>query len=561
MTRITSILFGGVGLLLLGVVLGYGLEQSWSSEPEISPKFETLAQAYDIVQSEYVEPVALDTLATHSIRGMIQPLDAHSEYLDRERMQYVEETFDGSFQGIGITYDLIEGPREQDTLFVQTVVPGGPSEDAGLRAGDRIIAVNGEEAIGWTHERIRTEFKGPEGSTIQVTIRRPGRPTSMQVTINRDVVPLQTLEAAYMVNDTTGYLRLRRFARTTGRELAEGLRQLKAKGMQRLILDLRGNAGGLMDAAAEVADEFLVEGQQIVSAQSRHRDYAQTEVASTEGAFETGPLIVLVDGHSASASEIVAGAVQDHDRAVLVGRPTYGKGSVQRQFEFEDQSGLRLTVARFHTPSGRLLKSPTDSSTQSVSAEEAVRATRGADTADSSVYLSDAGRKLKGGGGIYPDRRVETERRSSYHRALEEQELMQSFARKWIDARADSLRARWADRPDAFAQHFSLSSTVVPAFIQYAREHGVRLSRDSLTYSLSGRVASEAGTSLDASNPDRHRLSFREFVEAHIASYVGRRLFGTSMWIRVRNTVDPIVTEALHSWETAEAMAARYPID
>lgn len=563
MRRTVSILLNGAALILVGAMLGYGLDRLWHSEPDMKEEVAKLESAYEIARTGYVDDVRPESLTAYSIEGMMHLLDPYSQYVDRQRMQRVEQTFEGAFEGVGLSYELIEGPQGQDTIAVLSVVPGGPSDEAGVRAGDRIVSVEGETAIGWSHEHIRSRLTGPEGSRVRVAVRRPGRSEPLHVSIERSVVPLKTLEAAYMMDETTGYIRLRRFAQTTGREMNEGIRQLEQKGMQRLVLDLRGNAGGLMDAAKTIADEFLVEGQQIVAARSRHGEYAKIQKAEGGGAFEQGPLIVLVDERSASASEIVAGALQDHDRALIVGRRTFGKGSVQRQFRFEDQSGLRLTIARFYTPSGRLVQRPHDPSTQSdtLFQEESVRSTEREDSSDAGIYRTDGGRVVKGGGGIRPDRVVERDTQG-YRASVEEQGLVRKFARQWIDAHADSLRAEWGDRPEAFVEEFRLPSTVVPAFIQYAEAQGVSFSAERLPSStvaemMSARsaVPEKRGTSGPRPNTLRNELA------TLLTSYVGRRLFGTSMWIRVRNHADPVVLEAVRSWNQAELFASEYPID
>lgn len=553
----------GAGALLLcvGVVLGWGLSDTRAPGTDHEAALEKLTKAYETIRSEYVDPVASDTLSTRALRGMVSSLDPHSTYIGPQRMDRIQETFEGSFEGIGISYELIEGPREkpeQDTIFVATVVPGGPSEEAGLRPGDRIVGVEGESAVGWTSTRIRSRLTGSEGTEVRVEVRRPTRPSTFHTTIVRDHVPLRTLEAAYMMNDTTGYVRIRRFAQPTHRELTDALDRLTEAGLRRLILDLRGNAGGLMAGAEKVADEFLVEDQLIVSARSEHNDYRDTRDATSGGAFEEGALIVLVDEQSASASEIVAGALQDHDRALIVGRRTYGKGLVQRQFNFDDESGLRLTIARFYTPSGRLIQRPYDTASHGGASRASPSS---ANRADSMTYRTDAGRVVKGGGGIQPDVLVEQEGEGgTYRDAVERRGLVHSFARTWIDARAESLRARWAGRPDAFAAAFDLPGSVVPAFLQYAESHGVPMPPQGPDGPSLAGEQSRGGVGSE-SPAFRRGDATRRVLDTLIASYVGRRLFGTSMLIRLRNTIDPVVAKAQASWAKAEALAARYPVE
>jgi carboxyl-terminal processing protease len=555
----TTLAIAGLGLVLIGAMLGQWVHETSVPEPDPAT-FETLSTAYEVIRQSYVEPVPAGSLARTSIEGMVGALDPYSVYISTEQMQQVEETFSGSFEGIGITYELIPGPESQDTIAVMSVIPGGPSAKAGLRAGDRIVRVGGESAVGWSHERIRERLKGPKGSSVPVSLRRPGRDDLVQTTITRDTVPFRTVEATYLMDDRTGYLRLGRFARTTHREVNKALETLDEKGMERLILDLRGNAGGLMSMAEKVADEFLVDGQLIVRARGRHDEYGGTRYATEDGRFEDRPLIVLVDEHSASASEIVAGALQDHDRALLVGRRTFGKGLVQRQFGFGDGSGLRLTVARFYTPSGRLLQRTEGSLMDSLLAEAGTLDSLGAAALpDSLVHRTDAGRRVVGGGGIQPDRVVPGQT-DGYRFAVQHRGLVREFARQWIDARSDSLRRTWESRPAAFRRQFSFPSTTYPAFVRYAAERGVRSGSGAATRpNGNGGGAPGAGTEdvFVRAEVDAARAE----IETILKSYVGQRLFGPEMRIRVQNTADSVVSAARQSWPTATRWAERYPVE
>jgi len=544
MRRITFAI-AGLGLVIIGAVFGQWVQNSSAPEPD-PDTFEKLGMAYEVIRQSYVEPVPAGSLARTSIEGMLGSLDPYSVYISTEQMKQVEETFSGSFEGIGITYELIQGPQSQDTIAVLSVIPGGPSAKAGLRAGDRIVRVDDESAVGWSHERIRDRLKGPEGSSVTVVLRRPGQAGRVTTTITRGTVPIETVDAAYLLEDSTGYVRLGRFARTTHDEVTETLTALDEKGMHRLILDLRGNAGGLMSMAEKVADEFLVDGQLIVQARSRHEEYGGKRYATEGGRFEERPLIVLVDEHSASASEIVAGALQDHDRALLVGRRTFGKGLVQRQFGLEDGSGLRLTVARFYTPSGRLLQRTEGSRMDSLLAETGALDSV-ATIPDSMVYRTDAGRRVVGGGGIQPDRLVEAEK-GSYRFVVQHRGLVREFARQWVDARSDSLRRVWDGRPAAFRNQFAFPSTTYPAFVRYAAERSVR--------PASRKAATSGRNTFSHAEVNRGRTD----LETMMKSYVGQRLFGPEMMIRIRNTSDPVVAAARRSWSAARKRAERYPV-
>ena len=588
MTHHTRTALSGLALLLIGVVLGLGLAGSRSSS-QVPDAFDNLRDAYRTIRAEYVEPMDSETVTAGAIRGFVDTLDPHSAYIPAEQMQEIEESFQASFEGIGVSYEFVDGPGPQDTIAVVTVVPNGPSAEAGLRPGDRIVAVNDTPTVGWTHERVQTTLKGPEGSRVHVTLRRPGRSELMRVAIVRDDVPLETVDVAYMMGRETGYLRLNRFARTTDREVHTALQRLKEEGMKRLILDLRGNAGGFMSMAEKVADEFLTDGQVIVSARSRHEEYSEIRRATSGGVFEEGPVTVLVDEHTASASEIVAGALQDHDRGLLVGRRTFGKGLVQRQFDLGDGSGLRVTIARFYTPSGRLIQTPYEGSRAAYHKNK--RKLTAGDSLlqredllnrvpDSLRYRTDAGRVVAGGGGIIPDHLVPPDSMNGRLRAVAERYgWLQDFARSWADARAGSLTATWGDRPGAFVRSFALPDDAYPSLLRHLQAEGLPLTDEALaafgvspspsnrggpseqTVSTGGAAADTAQRKAESPITLQNVRTERSALEILVKSYVGRRLFGPAIWYRIRNGVDPAVTKARQMWPQAQTLAVRYPVE
>ncbi|WP_179862294.1 S41 family peptidase [Longibacter salinarum] len=553
MQRTVFVVLGS--LLLLGAGLLGGI---WLSEFRLSrstpDEYRLVEEAVQAIESAYVDSVARDRLSGYAIEGFLTSLDPHSVYIGPERMKAVREQFNASFEGIGVTYELIDGPTDRDTIGVLSVLPDGPSEEAGIWAGDRIVAINGDPAVGLSHETIQNRLKGPEGSTVELTLRRPGRSDLVQVAVTRDDVPIATLDAAYMLDGTTGYIKINRFAQTTYREFSHALSRLETRGMQRLVLDLRGNAGGYMQMAERIADDFLKEGQVIVSARSRHKKYTQTTEASSGGAFEDRPLTVLVDEHSASASEIVAGALQDHDRALIIGRRTFGKGLVQREFRLEDGSGLRVTIARFYTPTGRLIQTDYANGRRDYYERKAKRLSRDtirsreelvATMPDSLKYRTDAGRVVLGGGGIIPDHIVPPD--TSLHPFIGDimrGGVMRDFAREWVDGRTSELRTAWGDRPEAFAREYTVPETAFPALVQYARSRGIT---ETVNPAPEDDLLANAPVGM--------------YADALLKSYVGRRLFGMEMWIRVRNEIDPVVHEARKSWGDAELLASRYPVN
>lgn len=529
-------LLAALPLVLIGFLLGQWGSSRWQEQAQ-SQDLRTLSDAYTTIQRSYVDSVSGNQLTEDALRKMTRGLDSFSVYIEPAQLRHIENAFQGEFDGIGISYERIDGPRGQDTIFVASVTPGGPSAQAGVRAGDRIVGVAGTTAVGWAHETIRSRLMGPKGTTVDVTLRRPTRTDPREVTITRGTVPMESVAAHYMLDERTGYIRLTRFARTTHDELRRALRRLDEQGMERLVFDLRGNAGGLLSVAERVADEFLVEDQLIVSSRSRHSEYSGARYASEEGLFEDRPLILLIDGQSASASEIVAGALQDHDRALLVGRRTFGKGLVQRQYDLPDASALRLTIARYHTPSGRRVQRPGAEATLHPWTDTTATVDS-TSVPDSLRYQTDAGRQVIGGGGIVPDRRVAPlGHQSSILDSEQASRLLQSFARRWIDRRADSLRSVWEGRPEAFVNTYQLPSSIYSQVLRFARQD-----REGL--GLPSTIDSTA----------------RARIERYLRGRVGQRLFGPEVALRVRNASDPVLDAAEKAWSESERRARSYPV-
>lgn len=558
------------GLLLLGVALGVGIDVVTRGERP-RPALRKLGAAYRIIQNEYVDPPQDADLTQAALAGVLRELDPHSVYIGAERMQAVHEDFNAAFEGIGISYELVPGPQGQDTLAVQSVISGGPSDRVGLRSGDRIVQVAGSSAVGFSHAEVRRSLKGPSGTKVRIAVRRPGQPGYLPFTIRRDEIPLHTVDAAHMLDERTGYLKLSRFARTTADEVRQALKRLKARGMERLVLDLRGNAGGFMSMAVHVADEFLKAGQVIVSARSRHTGFNETSTATSSGVFEDGPVIVLVDEHAASASEIVAGALQDHDRALLVGQRTFGKGLVQKPFALGDGSSLRVTISRFYTPSGRLIQTPYENgrkadyyaSKEERLAQDAVLSHDEiiARTPDSLRYTTDAGRTVVGGGGIVPDVIAQPDSLSRFVQAVLARGVDDAFARGWLDRQGEAFQNRWANRQAAFVKNFAVDDAMFEAFLGEARAHGLHVTDAPAAPKQAapegGWGASEAASDTAAVfaraavKEDRARLS--AVLKARIAT----RLYGASAFHAAYHPIDAVLQTALRQWEDASRLALR----
>lgn len=529
--------FAGLALLV-GVLLGIRVDADLLS-PDVTRASRRVSEAFLMINERYVDGVDADRLAEDAIRGMLDALDPHSVYLSADVIRAENERFDGGFEGIGVSYELLEGPEGADTLSVVTVMPGGPSERAGLRTGDRIVAIDDSTAIGIVDVGVQRRLKGPRGSTVTVAVRRPGVAGERRVDIVRDRVPLETVEAAFLMPEATGYVRITRFARTTGDEFRAALSRLVEEGMERLVLDLRGNPGGLMSAAVEVSDEFLRSGQRIVEQAGRSAGTTQTFSSRGGGRWETGPVIVLVDAASASASEIVAGALQDHDRAVIVGRRTFGKGLVQNQLPLADGSAIRLTVARFLTPSGRLIQTPWEPGAGDAYREEKQARIHGADgppadsvqVPDSLRYRTDAGRTVVALGGIAPDFEVPDDTLTAYVRTVLREGLEDRFVREWIDRDGARLDARFDGDAAKFFAGFAVTDDDLARFGALARSAGL------------------------GGPPD---AAAREELRALLLGRMAVRLVDRSAWYRAFASQDRGLAHALGYWTDAERLAAGY---
>ena len=558
-SRVLPIL--GAGLLGIGLLAGVQVNDAFSSSDD-AEQLRKIEEAYEYITRAYVERVDSAQLAEDAINGMLEGLDPHSIYVTADEMRSVRESFDASFEGIGIWYEFVEGRQDADTLVVLMPIAGGPSDEAGLQAGDRIVEIAGEAALGFDTDDVQRTLKGPRGTTVDLVVQRPGYRETLDFTITRDRIPLNTVIATYMVDDQTGYIKLQRFARTSHEEVRTAIRDLKAQGMQRLVLDLRDNAGGLLDQAYAISDEFLSAGDMIVYTESRHPSNRRQYRATAGGSYEDDPVIVLINENAASASEIVAGALQDHDRALLVGRRSFGKGLVQQQFPMSDGSVLQMTVSRYFTPAGRLIQTPYvvgggDEAyfEAKVAIREAVedRLVEGAGFVDASAFgegvpdsltfHTDGGRTVYGGGGILPDYVVPFDTMGAALRTIAGKNIDNEFARVELERLGDAFRDEWEGRETDFVRSFRLDDATFRRFLTYADDHGTPVV-DARTEAGDEDVIvrSEA----DASRSD---------IEARIRAFMARRLFGAEAFYPVVGEIDTMLKEALQLWDNARTLA------
>ena len=552
MTRFKKIyLLPALLLFVGGTVLGVQLDSA-TSETDTMEQLRKLQDAFLIINKRYVEEVDPAELAEYAIEGMLKDLDPHSSYIDAEAFLEVNESYQGSFGGIGIWFEM-----PNDTAQVVSPIEDGPSEKVGVHSGDRIIAINDTSAIGLDDQEIKKRLKGPIGTDVKVTLQRLGMDAPIEVTITRDRIPLYSVNSNYLPDSQTGYIRVSRFAHTTYREFREHLTTLREQGMERLILDLRDNPGGIMDAAVFIVDELLADDKMIVYTKGRS---VQDQVfrSSRRGLFEDKPVIVLVNHNAASASEIVAGALQDHDRALIVGQRTFGKGLVQNQFTLPDESRLQMTTARYYTPSGRLIQTPYANGDQReyleqkyASLEEATfnPAAYKERIPDSLKYETAHGRVVFGGGGILPDYVVAPDTMMApIVRATFNGTLLLPF-RTWFQRHEKALRQTWEDRLPEFMDAYAVNEAAWNDFWEVATEDAehLTLTNDPEAASFKDRVFTHAD--LDAN---------RETIAVYLKALLARQLYGSRAASPLFNQIDPMFNEAQKLWSPAEELAQYY---
>ena len=452
-----------------------------AQDPATIGKLESLLYHIDRM---YVDDVTKKDLVDAAIVRMLEELDPHSIYIPKDELDEVNEPLKGNFEGVGIQFNIVK-----DTIMVVDAIPGGPSERLGIRAGDRILSIEGENAagVGFKNSDVMKRLRGKKGTKVAVEIGRRGEAAPLDFVITRDKIPIFSVEASYMATPQVGYIKVSRFSATTMKEFREKLDELKAMGMQDLILDLQGNGGGYLRTAIEMSDEFLGDKKLIVYTQGRTSPREDT-YATTEGRFEKGRLVVLVDEGSASASEIVSGAMQDWDRGLIIGRRSFGKGLVQRPVMLPDGSAVRLTVSRYHTPSGRCIQKPYEDGVEAYRKEKGERLANGeltgADSAlhaDTVKYFTMNKRVVYGGGGIMPDLFVpiDTAQSSPYFGQLVRKGVLNTFALTYVDEHRDELKQRYSS-VEQFARQFQVGEVMMDALAAFAAKEGVQAEPEGL---------------------------------------------------------------------------------
>lgn len=479
-----------------------------------------------MIERFYVDDVNADSLVEEAIVAMLKTLDPHSAYSNAEETKALNEPLEGKFSGIGVQFNM-----STDTVYVVQVISGGPSEKVGLRPGDRIVMADDTLLAGrkLPNSAIMKSLRGPKGSKVKLSVKRGNAPELIDFIVVRDDIPINSVDAAYMVTPEIGFISLTRFAEDSGKEVADAVTKLKKQGMTKLILDLEDNGGGYMNSAVDIASLFLDKGDMVVYTAGRATQPWYYKVETAKPLF-TGPVVVMVNQYSASASEIVSGALQDNDRATIVGRRTYGKGLVQRPMPFPDGSMMRLTVSRYYTPSGRSIQKHYDKGHSEDYARDIIdRYESGELWSADSVQLDKSKiyttlkehREVYGGGGIMPDVFVplDTTYNSAYYRDLIAKNVLNPFVLNYLDANRDKLQREYGSE-EAFIDDFVVTDEMLDKLVADGEAQGVELNREQYERSL-------------------------PMIKAVIRGLLVRDLFVDGIYTRATNPLNPVFREAM----------------
>ena len=514
--------------VLLGVFLprrdnannGYTLVDGYSDSNQAK-----INELLYLINTRYVDEVPMDSIVDEAIIAMLEQLDPHSVFMPAKTLKSEMESLEGNFEGIGVMFSL-----QEDTIFVVQTLNGSPAEKVGVMAGDRIITINDSIVAGKgiTNDDVIHKLKGKKGTTVRIGVKRSGVPQLLDFTIKRDVITTNSVSYKGIVAPGVGYIKLEEFSTDSYDEFVDALYTIKDKGAKKLILDLRGNSGGFLDQAVSILDEFLADNKDlIVYTEDRNRKKSKA-YATKGGDFTDGTLVVMIDEYSASASEIVAGAIQDNDRGTVVGRRSFGKGLVQEQFQMSDGSALRLTVARYYTPSGRCIQRPYSKGTDEYYQDFLMRLT--AELSDSMNYVSKDdtvkyytknGRVVYGGGGILPDIIIPYEKDVTYvyYNTLIRKGLVQKYAFDYVERNSKFLKQKYP-ASDNFIKNYTVDNAFFETFVQYTEKQGVP--RDKASIAAHGK---ELKTSLKA--------------------YMAEILYGQDAFYEIYLTNDPELAKAL----------------
>ncbi len=513
--------------ILSALILVFFLSFVFNLQAQDDPKqtIQKFSTALRIIEFAYVDSTDTPGLVETAIVEMLKELDPHSAYISKEEIDKINEPLVGSFEGIGVTFQLFK-----DTILVVAPVIGGPSDKLGILAGDKIVKIDGDDATGEKidNKYVMDRLRGKKGTKVDVSIKRWKRKDLLDFTIVRDKIPLTSIDATYMVDPKVGYIKLTRFSKTSMNEFHESIAELKAEGMKDLILDLRGNSGGYLNVAIDLSDEFLASEKLIVYTKGL-RSPKQDFSATSRGDFEDGKLIVLINEASASASEIVSGAVQDWDRGLVVGRRSFGKGLVQRPFKLPDGSVIRLTTARYYTPTGRCIQKPYDEGVDEYHKDFSNRLDHGelvnSDSIqfpDSLKYFTPNGRIVYGGGGVMPDVFVpiDSTRFSDYYVDLVRKGVFNQFTMNYLEINRSRILEEFHNAKTYKAVYF-IDDNVYADFLKFAEEEGVERTDDDEYY-----------------YPD-------ENIKIHLKALLARNLWDVNAYFIMINELDDEIHQAV----------------
>ncbi len=468
-------------ILIIGIFIGQQINPMMSFEQKFNPikshnQYNKLTDIINYIQQDYVDSVKKEELTKDAINAIIKNLDPHTQYISKEEFNTLNDPLLGSFHGIGVQFNIIK-----DTIIILQSIAGGPSEKLGIRGGDRIIMVDDSTiaGVGITNIGAMRKLKGPRGTKVQVSILRKGSPDLIDFIITRDIIPTYSLDIAYMLNDSIGFIKLNTFSATTYKEFKQGLEKLIDQGLKKLIIDLRSNTGGYVLPAVQIADELLSADKLIFYSKGKNRPKSSS-YSTDKGIFEEGGLVILLNESSASASEILAGAIQDNDRGVIMGRRSFGKGLIQEQLPLPDGSAIRMTIARYYTPTGRSIQKPyTGGKFDDYYSEYYHRFTNGELTNIDSIHFDDSlkyvtpkGNIVYGGGGIMPDIFVPLEiKNPAYYNLIINRSVLYQFAFDYADGKREDFK-RFADFND-FDKSFEITEDILKELIAYAEKRNV----------------------------------------------------------------------------------------
>jgi carboxyl-terminal processing protease len=467
-------------IIAAALFLGTQLNNVFSGD-NIYVQLNKFKDVLSYTEKYYVDEANAKDLVEGAINGLLAKLDPHSVYIPASQLKRVEEEFRGSFEGIGVEFDVLN-----DTLMVVSPIVGGPSEALGILSGDKILKIDDTSAIGIKREDVPKKLRGPKGTKVKVSILRVGLKNLLEFEIVRDKIPLYSIDVSYMVDDEIGYIYVNRYSATTKDEFEKALDKLKEQGMKKLVLDLRNNPGGYLDQAFKMADELLPAGKKVVYTKGRRNEFSEDYISSGGARFQNIPLIVLINHGSASASEIVSGAIQDWDRGLIVGETSFGKGLVQRQFELSDSSAFRLTIARYYTPVGRLIQKPygkdmveyrkplPDGDEEEIeNIEHKVE-----DDTSRPMYKTASGRTVYGGGGITPDYIIKSGRLTDYTAQLRGKAVFLEFSNRFFEKSGANFKKIYENNFRKFLSEYEINEELLSLIQDIAKKKDIEFNKE-----------------------------------------------------------------------------------